>query len=87
MIFDRTKGAAIATAHAETRAIFALALYLKAQEPSDKETIMEKTSRLTVHIQREPPRDPVNSYHCIDWRLRAKALPRTSHGHEISRSK
>ena len=55
--------------------------------PSDMLTNSPKRPRLHAHIQREPPSAPVNSYHCIAHVVRAKELPSTSHGHEISASK
>ena len=42
-----------------------------------------KTERLQSHIHSEPPRVPVNSYHCTLLGLRAKALPRVSQGQDI----
>ena len=48
---------------------------------------IESEEELFVHIQSEPPSEPVNSYHCIDPMLLAKAFPSTSHGHDISASK
>ena len=51
--------------------------------PSERQHISPKTARLEAHIQSEPPRVPVNSYHCARLRVLAKELPRVSQGQEI----
>ena len=45
--------------------------------------MIQKMPRFDSQIQSEPPRVPVNSYHCTLLMLRAKALPSTSQGHDI----
>ena len=67
-------------------AAFALMFHLK-RLPSEALTSIPKTLRLQSHIQREPPRAPVASYHWIAHVVRAKEFPSTSQGHEISASK
>ena len=55
--------------------------------PSESDIISPKIPRLVIHIHSDPPRVPVNSYHWTAHIDRAKELPSTSHGHEISASK
>ena len=54
---------------------------------SRMQTEQPKMARLQSQIHSEPPSVPVYSYHCILFRLRAKALPSTSQGQEICASK
>ena len=59
-------------------------LFQRKNPPSSTATIRPKRLRLEAHTQSEPPRVPVNSYHCASRMLRAKALPSTSQGQDIS---
>ena len=55
-----------------------------ANRPSENATMSPNTDRDEAHTHSEPPRVPVNSYHCTRDGVAAKAFPSTSHGHEIS---
>ena len=83
---DIISGAAKSMQSPATDAAFALMFHLK-RLPSEALTSIPKTLKLQSHIQREPPRAPVASYHWIAHVVRAKEFPSTSQGHEISASK
>ena len=86
MIPDEIKGAANRRISPVMDAAFAL-MFHPDMLPSERLTRSPKMLRLQTHIQSEPPRLPVNSYHCMAHVVRAKEFPSTSHGHEISASK
>ena len=48
--------------------------------PSENATISPNTDSDEAHTHSEPPRAPVNSYHCTREVVPAKAFPSTSHG-------
>ena len=52
--------------------------------PSENATISPNTERDDTQTHSDPPRVPVNSYHCTRDEVPANAFPSTSHGHEIS---
>ena len=56
----------------------------EANRPSDIATMIPNTDSDETQIHSDPPRVPVNSYHCTREEVPAKAFPSTSHGHEIS---
>ena len=73
-----------ASAVPATAAKRAFPFHRAANRPSDIATISPNTDSEEAQIHSEPPRVPVNSYHCTRDGVAAKAFPSTSHGHEIS---